>query len=1767
MKKVASLKICVLGGRSFGKTSLLSSLIAISGTKEAGISTLGDNQRKLAIYNDYKDGHGKLSATSWDDICQFRYKITGGGNKRWVVSFIDYPGEFFQKFFEDEYSGILNGVLAKLKISGQSGKPTQEDMSYGGETKKAKRIFKEILSADALIVLLPADSEKPEYKKLLPTFKARLESLLQTIEERNPYIPVCLAINKSDMLENRSVEDLLGRPEFAGFHNMLTRERGRCYFYQPVSAFGGNKATGLSPDTENIEDLRQTWDGKSEPQNVLPMLIKVSEMAEEGRYKLLRERFDKATTAAKTLIWAFSWFRVRGLGANKEEDRKYCVKNLVQCAVRFGAFILISALVAFCAMSTACSLNAWSTLRDYDKKLTSAEQSCKGDAWFILGKNDIKGLSECRPRQLGQLVFFCKKKVDSLKKRYEDLEDDRNLRVFTTVRKECGGQKLSDGGDAMNVTKRLDLFDARIARYQNATNNIFGSETRITADEKRAERGTDNLLVDQKLVQIINEQNTLKQYLVNDKDFFLDLQKVHAAKEQDFCREAERFLEKYKYVKDHLKDKRDNVDVRMKDREKKLSMKADEYLTNHADKPDSEDYENRIILAQARIACVTNLLNQISTQSTCRGKYDDEKQKSEDLIADLNNDKPCYEAMAELREDNRNIVTGKVRRIHAFLQDYAKYSRCEKFMTPFRHEYSNELCRIQSECFHNVTNNYVKDSQPTAEKIKRTQSQIAAYQIAYNEYVIGSDKFLEAEEKIKELKVRLGEYENSNNLEKVFAEDLEKVYKSEEGAFCREAEKFLDKYVYAKDDKRFAVQYKELENAKQERENKANGELQSYLDAHKDDETSEDYQNRIRQANDRIDAIDSFILKIGLKSSFIGQYPSLKSENEILIRNLTSDAPFYEALAELHTQNQKEARGKIRRNDAFLKAHKDYLRCKRFWTSVREDYSNEVRRVQNECRTVVTNNSIDVRGISTGKKIERIDNQIKAYENARDEYVIGSVEFQNAEKSISQLKGMLVDAQKMNGCEMKLHRIEASSYNGRLKALAKFKNENKEILTTEQEKEVERLEADALRHWQDYQSTNELRYAIKEDDALNVQKRKADELETVYSTLMEEMLPNSPHYTQLEQKKRDLGDRKQAIEHDQKLVNAFRALPSTNAVERCQLLNAIDIFESTYYVADYTSKHGKEVFNQLKQVKAEVGRAFLSDHTNRISKVECPPETNFFGRCQWADACMKITEESCKGLNTNNVIRIGLVAEREKYDEQYRRFVKLFNLASLANEIAGKSPTNDVRVVCDRLSVIKKFYASYPPEANQDPLVGVYYSKVKNAQEENEEVVSRYIDGELSKMDGELPYGAPEEKKLEVWEKEIDLLGEYLPKLIEGTNPHTVYKKRLADLNSRFSITQRKDMFDQDYRKLLAEIANEQDLRRKLQKLQEFLGKNQDVRSNDFARDKLSALKNEAERIEKDIEFNKYNDDLDQVVNGRPAEDADGSAFAEFKMQITSLQERLDKFKQSSQLKSKCQSVDQKLQAQLDYVKKALEVGGWIAIQQKEEEYKNNPCEETEEKLRTALDKFDKERFRTFLENKKEVKRRFDKDMELRNKVLSAKVSFFENPNHSKFVEFKKAVETCLAWERGNNQQRGYGCNWPFVDDCFKYISKIENGIPVKLSLVSVGFDDKWDNVKLTIGASQPINIYKGHESAFQPRPVTISYCSELKIVATYEYFAAYRPAEGQIEFWDLIKSGSKDGEGLVEIRFSVLEKYWVGKPHYINGIVTFRVNDIPYMP
>ncbi len=274
MEKKAKLNICVLGGRNFGKTSLLTSLVLISGNKDSGITVSGDDQKKLIIYDDYKQNNGTLIATNWDDICSFKYNITSKQKKHWLVTFTDYPGEFFQKFLEDdsgEFTSFLKHIFSpkKEKNNGIGWTFTPD------EARKARKLTKEIERADALIVLLPADITEAVYKKNLQVFKIRLQALLERVQEYNPRIPVCLAINKWDMFGKRmdDLDSVLKEEPYREFDNMLQLECSEHYFPQAVSAFGNH-----------LPSDQQKWDKISQPQNVLEMLIKLSEKAEVARW-------------------------------------------------------------------------------------------------------------------------------------------------------------------------------------------------------------------------------------------------------------------------------------------------------------------------------------------------------------------------------------------------------------------------------------------------------------------------------------------------------------------------------------------------------------------------------------------------------------------------------------------------------------------------------------------------------------------------------------------------------------------------------------------------------------------------------------------------------------------------------------------------------------------------------------------------------------------------------------------------------------------------------------------------------------------------------------------------------------------------------------------------------------------------------------------------------------------------------------------------------------------------------------------------------------------------------------------------------------------------------------------------------------------------------------------------------------------------------------------------------------------------------------------
>ena len=384
MKKQASLKICVLGGRNFGKTSLLSSLILISGDKDSGITVSGGNEQKLNIYNEYKNNNGKLIATNWDDICKFRYNLTGNGKQKYKLTFIDYPGEFFQKFFSD--SGAFSArFLSMFGLQKKSSATEDANRTFTkNEAKLARQLVAELTSADAFIVLLPADITKDIYKVNLQIFKTQLQVLLEKIHNINPYIPVCLAINKWDMFDKPDSEltDVLKSKPYQDFDNMLTRDCGDYYFCQAISAFGKNRSAEATTEAEQ-EEFKEEWDRKSEPVNVMQMLLKISEAAEKSRYLHLREKYKKATVLSKILHFPAVFASYYRKGANAEEDRNFCSKGFTRCVSALAGTIVSIVVLCFVIAGTLTTLGEFAYLKIQGGNIAEIEKS------FAASKTEI----------------------------------------------------------------------------------------------------------------------------------------------------------------------------------------------------------------------------------------------------------------------------------------------------------------------------------------------------------------------------------------------------------------------------------------------------------------------------------------------------------------------------------------------------------------------------------------------------------------------------------------------------------------------------------------------------------------------------------------------------------------------------------------------------------------------------------------------------------------------------------------------------------------------------------------------------------------------------------------------------------------------------------------------------------------------------------------------------------------------------------------------------------------------------------------------------------------------------------------------------------------------------------------------------------------------------------------------------------------------------------------------------------------------------------
>jgi ABC-type oligopeptide transport system ATPase subunit len=371
--KTPTLHFAVIGGRSFGKTTLATSLLNLSGSTDGVVSVKGKEADVLKVKNEKLHADGRVPATN--EITDFHFVIRPSADESWTVVLKDYPGEFFE-----QYVNLSRGRSRKTPKG-----PGTPDTSSSPETTedkiiakramdslkkgKARRLEREFYQNDAIIVLLPwdaipvteessnsSDQVREQISKQIPEFKRRVCEFLEKSGASTKRIPVCLAVNKWDMNEDetRSLEAVLAdgsKPFGAFFSDLKHIVGGENLFCKEVSAFGKHDSNDVGK-----------FDSSGTPFNVLEMMIELARRTDRRQIETLENAWNGSSWFRKAVIVPIKSFcaKRRGCSSRKQVDR--IDKYLRDGRRKFWKSAAIAIVVFGLATFLFNGYNAWNRL-------------------------------------------------------------------------------------------------------------------------------------------------------------------------------------------------------------------------------------------------------------------------------------------------------------------------------------------------------------------------------------------------------------------------------------------------------------------------------------------------------------------------------------------------------------------------------------------------------------------------------------------------------------------------------------------------------------------------------------------------------------------------------------------------------------------------------------------------------------------------------------------------------------------------------------------------------------------------------------------------------------------------------------------------------------------------------------------------------------------------------------------------------------------------------------------------------------------------------------------------------------------------------------------------------------------------------------------------------------------------------------------------------------------------------------------------------------
>ena len=1040
MKKCAKINLCIIGSTSFGKTSIATSLIKVAATTDGCISLRGAVDKIKEIRNRL-DVEGQLAGTSWEDIIKIQFLLRGSNNRSWLCSLHDYPGALFANYVAQQtWRQRIKNLFSKQSQA------TPNPYNFGNiAAKKAVQLTTKLERADALMVLVPADIADAKYADDRDIYKQKLAEFLEKVLQQKPHIPVCLCINKWDMFDCgiEKLEDKLNEEPFRDFYQSLKFVCGENLSTAAISAFGHH-------DQQNKEKIDPNQEQK--PLNILETLLPLAEKAEKARFERTVDAWKQSNWIKKTLAFPF---RTASLLAARYTD-KHIRNGLLKMAAKawglFAAFVLTVAVILSAATTVAYWAKEEGGFRNLEKNFDDYESK----PYLV----DVEKLDAAHKNldasNIVRKMFF-NSRIQNLKTRFKNIEGHYNDSVLNEAKAYCDDADNKDipsweKGDPEERKNRAERRMERLKKLQPPkehkehekhkilTNRASSQKQELTKPPKKHEEHEEHKILTnrassqkQELTNLIAKEEKLLQNIKNNFPLYKSAYELfHDTNSKTICRRIRKFIDAQKGGHPECGALFDELEKQLDKTEKSIAEELERKITEYKNSNPPKTAAEQAKLDRMLIALITAYESQFVENSE---NFKPFVQKRKELSADEGNQNKYGPFDTEY---NRLVAldrTGKLREIKKFKDKYSY----DKF--PKRKEKFDDLDNLSRELLDYIagevkkaeTDNRDNDKLFAQQRIDLATALKNKYEWAAGEYIQDSDEQRDVLRKKSE-KQRL-----IADLQKYILFDKE--YSKPDQNNLRAIAAFLGKFTtdaYPRPE--YVKKIKELERVKDVCKKEIEKQREAQLEKNGDNEDAAATE-RIKLCQARIDALTGALGKFVNGSDEARETERQLAEQKAFMEKLQGYKSFEDKVKALLESGEK---GKLRRIDVFLhehsKEHYPDTYHQRLFKRIEATRTVLFERVGKNLNRTLAQNPVTDTFLPAADIVLRTEKRLRAYEDAKQEYVEGSDDWRNADAGSQQAKSTVDEWTRYIQFEKDYKNAKEASINNRLIKIHEFLN-------------------------------------------------------------------------------------------------------------------------------------------------------------------------------------------------------------------------------------------------------------------------------------------------------------------------------------------------------------------------------------------------------------------------------------------------------------------------------------------------------------------------------------------------------------------------------------------------------------------------------------------------------------------------------------------------------------------------------------------------------